>query len=138
MDTEVLLNMYTHDYTLSVQWSDMDAYQHVNNRHYLMWLEACRIDLAYKYLPTDCTFIVANVTIDYLRAVTFPDTVCAKSFVSRLGNSSMTLHTDIFSSSLEKKVSSADVVIVNYDYNNLCSTAWSPTERTALNKLMYS
>ena len=128
--------MYTHELTLAVQWSDMDAYQHVNNRHYLMWLEACRIDLARKHLPISCTFIVANVNIDYTVAVTFPDLVTGKSFVSRIGNSSMTLHTDLFSKSLDTVVANADVVLVNYNYKRLCSAVWQSDVKVELEKLM--
>ena len=125
-----------HSINIDVQWSDMDAYQHVNNRHYLLWLETARIDLASKYFPDECHFIIARVAIDYHFPVVFPDTVCCQSHVSKLGNSSCELTTTITSKTHEKLCATAQVVIVNYDYKALASTRWSDSERTALKQFM--
>ena len=123
-----------HTLDIKVLWSDMDAYQHVNNAQYLLWLETARIDLAEQFFPGS-TIIVARVAIDYLQQVMYPDVVRVCSYISRVGNSSCTLHSDIYSTRRESMVCRADVVLVHFDYQAQQSKPWPDAARLQLNKL---
>ena len=121
-----------HHIDITVNWSDIDAYQHVNNSIYLRWLESARIDFASMHLSKTCQFIVAKIEITYLKPVYFPDLVRCESFIRKLGNSSTTMHTDVFSKQQQTLVASCDVVLVHFDYAQKKSIPWPNAIREQL------
>ena len=121
-----------HHIDITVNWSDIDAYQHVNNSIYLRWLESARIDFAYKHLSKACQFIVAKIEITYSKPVYFPDRIRGESFIRKLGNSSATMHTDVFSKQQQAFVASSDVVLVHFDYAQKKSIPWPSSTREQL------
>jgi len=89
---------------MPVLWGDMDALRHVNNARYFTWFEAARI--AYfdrirgAFDGATAGFgeigpILATTSCDYLRAVTYPATVCIGARVSTIGNSSIRMDYEV-------------------------------------------
>jgi acyl-CoA thioester hydrolase len=81
---------------IPVQWGDLDALRHVNNARYFTWFESARIAYIQRIgaasgvgVGGEIGPILASVTCDYLRPVTFPATVRVGARVSEVGNSSL-------------------------------------------------
>lgn len=80
--------------SIPVQWGDQDAFGHVNNTVYLRWFESARIAYFERMGVLDLHDaenvgpILASITCDYRRPVTYPDTVSVGARVTRIGRSS--------------------------------------------------
>ncbi|HWQ52261.1 MAG TPA: thioesterase family protein [Bryobacteraceae bacterium] len=108
--------------TLPVQWGDQDAFEHVNNTVYLRWCETARVE----YLVRIGLFerrnaagigpIMANITIDYKRPVTYPDSVRVGARVTRIGNSSFHMEHLVVSEAMNAVAAAMDSVLVVVDY----------------------
>jgi acyl-CoA thioester hydrolase len=84
-----------------IQWSDMDAFGHVNNARYFTWFEAARI--AYmtrvglvgpemrKPEGKGVGPIVAATNAEYLRPVVYPAELVVGARVTRIGTTSFTM-----------------------------------------------
>ena len=120
---------------ITVRWGDMDAYQHVNNAVYLSWLETARIEFAQKYLPSEVTFIVAHISIDYSRPVFYPDTVICENRIEKIGRTSLHMTTDIHSEKQNTQVAQGRTVIVNFNYSKNQTLPWDESTRKILMSL---
>jgi acyl-CoA thioester hydrolase len=116
------LGRYPVSVTFPVAWGEMDAFQHVNNVAYARWLETGRI--AYfsrlgfleRMRSEGIGPILARLTIEYRRPVTFPDTVRVDVTAAKIGNSSFTLAYRIWSTEQHAEVAKGEDVIVVMDY----------------------
>src|SRR3954464_3197376 len=90
-----LLAEYPVTISLPVQWGDQDAFGHVNNAIYFRWYESARIAYSQRIGLIDLFEserigpILASISCDYRRAITFPDTVDVGSRVTRIGRTSL-------------------------------------------------
>ncbi|WCL81320.1 thioesterase family protein [Saprospira sp. CCB-QB6] len=87
----------------AVVWGDMDAFGHVNNVQYLRYFETARV----KYFEELMTGekgkgpvqpVVANLSADYKAPVTYPDTLEVRLGVTEMGNSSLKMRAEMYSS----------------------------------------
>ncbi len=116
------LGRYPVSVSIPVAWGEMDAFQHVNNVAYARWLETGRI--AYfrrigfleRMKSEGIGPILARLSIEYRRPVTFPDTVRVDVTTTKIGRSSFTLAYRIRSEAQEAEVLTAEDVIVVMDY----------------------
>lgn len=78
---------------VEIRWSDLDAFQHVNNAIYLTYFEQGRIkyfrDLAIPWNWRETGAILAHAEVDYLVPLHFNDTAWIYVRCSRLGEKSM-------------------------------------------------
>jgi acyl-CoA thioester hydrolase len=85
--------------TLTVQWSDMDALNHVNNARFFTWFESARIALFQRIgvatTPAAIGPILATTTCDFLRPVVYPATVRVEATVARVGETSITMQYSV-------------------------------------------
>lgn len=94
---------------ISVQWGEMDAFNHVNNVMYIRWCETGRISL-FREIWGDKGInmkeilegngvgpILANFNINYRLPLTYPDEVTIHTQVSQIGNTSFKLKQALFS-----------------------------------------
>jgi acyl-CoA thioester hydrolase len=109
--------MFFHPVT--VRYSDLGPARHVNNARYLNYLEEARI--AYRKhlkLPQEgVSVIILDTHITYHRPVFLEDEIKVGVRVSYLGNKSMAYQHCIVSREGEKLYTSAEVVMVAYDYD---------------------
>src|SRR4051794_37686910 len=90
-----LLSAFPVVITLPVQWGDMDSFKHVNNTVFFRWFESARIAywgrIGVDAMMRDTRVgpILASVSCDYRRQVTYPDTVHVGAKVVRVGRSSV-------------------------------------------------
>jgi acyl-CoA thioester hydrolase len=108
--------------TVPVQWGDQDALGHVNNTVYLRWAESSRIEYLiriglWQRLDTERIGpIIASVSCNYRRPVTYPDTVHAGARITAVGNSSFRMEHVIVSAGLNVVVADLDSTLVLLDY----------------------
>ncbi len=106
--------------TLPVQWGDQDAFGHVNNAVPLRWFESSRIvlleehGLAYLMGEGDLVPLVASITCNYRRQITYPDVICVGTRVAELKHSRMTLAHVVYSQAQRQIVADGETVVVFY------------------------
>jgi acyl-CoA thioester hydrolase len=80
---------------LPVRWSDLDAFDHVNNARFLSYVEEARLawfdGLAAPWMDAAVAPLLASIQMDYRRPITWPATVRVELRTQRIGNSSLTL-----------------------------------------------
>jgi acyl-CoA thioester hydrolase len=88
-----------HEKRVEIRWSDVDAYQHVNNAVYATYLEECRDEWVERVLGKSgdsWNFVLARVAIDFRRELRLEDGhVVVSCALTRIGNSSITLSEQI-------------------------------------------
>jgi len=123
-----------------VQWGDQDAFGHVNNTVYLRWCESVRIEYLRRiglWMIDDEGIgpILASISCDYRRPLTYPDTVHAGVRVNKIGNSSFRMDHVVVSEA--QKVVAAEVrsTIVVVDYKRNKSVPVPDNVRAAIEKI---
>lgn len=80
---------------VTLRWSDLDAFNHVNNARYMTFLEQARIEwfqtIGEAWVTDACAPVVASVTLDFRRPIEYPASVFVELFVQKLGNSSVVI-----------------------------------------------
>ena len=94
--------------TIAVRWSDMDAFQHVNNAAYLTYMEEARVQML-NHLGIDMNAkesgpVVINVQCTYLKPVVYPDRLKIECFAHSPGRSSFMTDYRIYSESLDHQL----------------------------------
>ncbi|MBL4704852.1 MAG: acyl-CoA thioesterase [Flavobacteriales bacterium] len=86
---------------IRVRGYHLDGYQHVNNARYLELLEEARWQHYENYPPSyfiekNWAFIIVNINISYKKSAVFGDVLEIHTQVSKIGNTSMSFHQEIF------------------------------------------
>lgn len=127
---------------IPVAWGEMDALGHVNNMVYLRYFENARIyyfdaikmPVVQAGISTEGP-ILANSHCDYLRPVTFPDTIQAEVGCNRIGNSSFNLVYRLWSDAQQQYVAKGETVVVYYNYKAGSSAPLSEELRANITSL---
>lgn len=109
-----------------VQWGDQDMFGHVNNTIYFRWFESARVEYLERIGMSAMSRremvlgpILASVTCNFRRQVTFPDTVRIGTRVSRIGKTSMTIDHGIWSTAGQGAlVADGTSTVVVFDYQS--------------------
>jgi len=103
-------------------WSDMDAYQHINNAVYFRYFEDARIAfflraklIDYKE-KTHIGPILASTRCDFRAPLTFPDTIQVAARVEDIKQKTFKMKYAVYSEKLEKVAAEGEGLIVYYDY----------------------
>lgn len=126
---------------LPVQWGDQDAYQHVNNVVYFRWYESARIAYTMRLGLGDLMRIqkigpiLASITCDFRRPITFPDTVHIGSRVTRIGRTSFTMEHALVIASARAIAAEGKSTIVVYDYKSSTPVPVPDDARVAISAL---
>lgn len=105
-----------------VLWGDEDALGHVNNIVYLRWAETARVEYLkriglWERLGTEKVGpILASVTCNFRRPVTYPDTVYVTARIPAIGNSSFRMEHTIVSAGQQVVAADLESTIVVLDY----------------------
>ena len=107
-----------HEKRVEIRWSDVDAYQHVNNAVYATYLEECRDELAEQVLGKSgdsWDFVLARVAIDFRRELRLEDEhVVVSCALTRIGNSSITLSEQIRTQDGDLSAEAEAVLVARY------------------------
>ena len=91
-----------HVFHLKPRWSDLDAYNHVNNVTWLEYLQEARVDMLFVHAPERGAeqlaeaVLVIRAEIDYKRVMTFrQEPYPIEMWVAKLGAASFTIGYEI-------------------------------------------
>jgi acyl-CoA thioester hydrolase len=136
-----LLANYPVVIALPVFWGDQDAFGHVNNNAYFRWFESARIAYSqriglFELFKTERIGpILASISCDYRRQITFPDTVLVGIRVVRIGRTSVGLEHAIASQSQSAVAAEGKSTIVVFDYRANAPHPVPPLIRQAIHDL---
>ena len=105
-----------------VIWSDMDAYQHVNNSVYLRYFEDSRMSLfekcgAVEYmLEHQVGPILASTTCNFRAPLTYPDTIHIAAGIVEIKTRTLKMNHAVYSEKLDKLAAEGEGLVVFYDY----------------------
>lgn len=112
--------LFVHEKTFDIAWGDMDALGHVNNARYFDYFQEARIEWL-RQLDITLTKtqgpVVIHVACTYLKPVVYPATLCLRSSIHSLGNSSMLMDHDIYQNETLMAQGSSKIVWVDYREN---------------------
>jgi acyl-CoA thioester hydrolase len=121
------MNQFRFHLPVTVNYGDIDAQWHVNNKVFLTYLESAR----FQYLVEvglfdessflDLPFIVADVHVRYLIPIELSDQVVVSVGVTRIGIKSLVLEYVISTPDESRIFAAAETVMVTYDYHSKTS-----------------
>jgi len=103
--------------SIEVRWSDLDAFNHVNNATYLTYLEEARLQWL-KHVPgpwfdEQSMPVLAASEVNYRQSIAWPVRLHVELHCARLGNSSMTVaHRIVDADDANRLYSDGHVVLV--------------------------
>ena len=129
----------THEKVVEIRWSDVDAYQHVNNAVYATYLEECRdewVERALGEVGDSWDLVLARVAIDFRRELRLEDEeVVVSCTLARIGNSSLTLREEVRTRDGELSAE-AEAVLVARDRELGRSRPLTDAEREAFERAL--
>jgi len=100
-----------------LRYADTDRQGHVNNANFSTFLETGRVEFLYHpelpILQDGFSFVIAALHLNFIEEVSWPGQVDIGTGVLKVGNSSITLHQQLFQQ--DKCVASSETVIVQVD-----------------------
>lgn len=121
-EIEKLLEGFPVIETRPVQWGEQDAFGHVNHAVYFRWCETSRITYAQRvglmalHQTEGVGSILASVTCDYRRQVTYPDQVYIGARVVRIGRTSLSMEHKLVSREWGGLAAEGRATLVVFDY----------------------
>ncbi len=117
-----------------IHWGEMDAFNHLNNVVYYRYAESARIGYlqALGMFDGSMVTVLAQSSCQYLRAVTYPDTLLLGVRCQRLGTASIVIEYRYYSTAQAAIVATADAVIVRLDSDGKDKLPWTDEERERL------
>ena len=119
-----------------LRYADTDRQGHVNNATFATFLETGRVEFIYNaeapLLLAGCSFVIASMTLDFIREIHWPGQVEIGTGIVKIGNSSITVFQQLFQHDL--CVSKANTVIVQVDDRTGRATPLSAEARATLAK----
>ena len=122
-----------HEKRVEIRWSDLDAFGHVHNAVYSVYLEECRDEWLEGALgggESAWDFVIARVAVDFRRELRLEDgAVVVRCRLERLGTSSVTTREEIRVG--DELAAEAEAVLVPRGEDG-GSRPLTPAERAAL------
>lgn len=104
---------------LQLRWSDLDAFNHVNNARYLTFLEEARIrwfdSIGEAWVTDEFAPVVVSVQLNYRQPIPYPADVEVDLYVEKVGNTSTTIAHRIVSADGTTLYNDGNVVAVWID-----------------------
>ena len=131
MTEQEFKSQYPFNIEFDVQWIDMDAFQHVNNKEYFRYFEKIRIDYFeekgfMKILETQKVGpILASTHCRFKFPLTYPDTLLIGVFNSELAQDRFLMNYGVYSLSHQRVAATGDGLIVCFDYNTNEKTSYT-------------
>lgn len=117
-----------------LRYADTDRQGHVNNATFATFLETGRVEFIYSdvapILQKERSFVVASMSIDFIREVHWPGRVDIGTGITKIGNSSIGIFQQLFQG--ETCVAKAETVIVQVSDHTGRATTLTDEARQAL------
>lgn len=118
-----LIELFRHQSPVEIRFVDVDAFGHVNNAHYLTYLENARVRyfdeiVGWDYSSSGEGIILAHAEIDYLKPVRLGDPLVMFTRCANIGGKSLTFDYLLVHSADDSGtvMARAKTVLVAYDY----------------------
>ncbi len=114
-------DLFPHWTTINVRFRDLDPLNHVNNAIFSTYYEEARIQFIQEVpelsqqLQQGFSYVLAQLSIDFVKPVTFPSEILIGSGVKELGNSSITSFQAIYIKKTKELASVAEASGVWFD-----------------------
>ncbi|QQE81021.1 thioesterase family protein [Alicyclobacillus sp. SO9] len=105
---------------IPVRFSDTDMLGHVNNSRYFTYMEESRIDFLQTVVANDAgtiPLIIASAQVHFRAQTFYPQTLKIESWVSRWGNSSFDVTSEMYDEETGTLVFEGVAVLVHFDYD---------------------
>lgn len=99
---------------IQVRFNDTDMLGHLNNTAYALYVEQARVMFFHALGMEKITLILAHISLDFRKQVTFGDSVHVETKVEKVGNSSVTLTQNIFANDALAVETTSVVVLFDY------------------------
>lgn len=112
---------FPHWFSQNIRFRDLDPLNHVNNAIFNTYYEEARISFIHivpelaGQMKNGYSFVLANITINYHKPVTYPSELLIGSGVKNLGNSSINSFQAIYDKNSKELVSTAEASGVWFD-----------------------
>lgn len=127
-------NNFAYFTNVTTRYSDQDELGHINNCSYIAYVEAGRVQFLGGLLDGDkhpgIDFILARITVNYLREAHYPGIMEIGSRVLKLGTKSMTTGYGLFKDGA--CVATAESVNIYFEVKTRCTIEIPDDIRTAL------
>lgn len=121
---------FLHWVHLPIRYNDLDTLGHVNNTATSIYLEQARCDLLYpligEHRKAEIDIVIARLTIDFRRELTYPGIVDVGTSATKIGNSSFHLVHGLFKSGSDDCVTTAETICVWFSLSR--RTSMTPPE----------
>lgn len=105
-------------YVITPRVADTDALRHINNTVLPCWFEEARTPLFRIFNPTmdfdNWNLIMARMEVDYLKQIFFHSQVEIKTWISRIGNSSLDIMQELYQNG--NVCARSKVICVHFDF----------------------
>lgn len=122
--------------TFEPRFNETDALGHINNSVFLTWFEHARIPIFRIFTPDldpkKWELIIARTETDYLKQVLPSSEVLVKTWLSKIGNSSMTVEHELFQ--FGEKAAHGRAVMIRFDYARQKASPLESSQRALLEK----
>jgi acyl-CoA thioester hydrolase len=100
---------------IQVRFNDTDMLGHLNNTAYALYAEQARVMFFHSLGLEKITLILAHISLDFRKQVTFGETIYVETKVEKVGNSSVTLRQNMFANNTLAVETKSVVVLFDYD-----------------------
>ncbi len=113
-------SMQFSEVTRPISWGEMDLFGHLNNVHYLRYMEDARIAFLeqFNFFQENLYSVILKNECDYKAPVIYPDHLITRSFVTHVGHTSFCMLYEIYSKAQHKIVAVGKSVIVIVNQSN--------------------
>jgi acyl-CoA thioester hydrolase len=135
-----------HTFLLKPRWSDLDAFNHVNNVTWLEYLQEARVDMLFVHAPErgaerlSAGVLVVRAEVDYRRPMVFrQEPYPIQLWVSKLGGGSFTISYEISEETAEGGrllYGRAATVLAPVDLSTGAPRRLTPVEREVLGSFL--
>jgi acyl-CoA thioester hydrolase len=124
------MSRFVHE--VQMRWSDMDAFRHVNNSAYLVYLEQARVAMFFdRHESFARGVVIARHEIDYLAPIVYhPEPLRLELWVDGVRGAAFTVRYEVFDGS--RLTARAATVCVPFDFDEDRPRRLTDEERAAL------
>lgn len=111
-----------HSYEFAIRWGDMDAYGHLNNTAYFLYLQEARFELMRHYnLSYDgkaaSAPILLQTSFNFKRQINYPETILIETYIVKIERKKVFLEHVIKSATIPDLIYGVgDALVMWYDF----------------------
>ena len=106
------------------RFSELDGLGHINNSVFLQWFEQARTPIFEIFNPSldlkKWNLIIARTEVDYLKPVSLESIIEIRTYLSKIGNSSMIIEHELYQNDIKAAHGKAVMIQFNYELEKAC------------------